>query len=108
MHTSEGIISDFTRLVSNSDRLIYIYTLTGIIVATVIITLFRSFFFFSASIFRKLSRYYLMETCKNSLTVAEYGHYSRQFEMSCLAAVTDFTANDIYYLWFNLNVILIL
>lgn len=55
LHTSEGIMSDLTRFVSNSDRLIYIYTLSGIIVATVIITLFRSFYFFSASVFEILS-----------------------------------------------------
>lgn len=38
------------RFDGNSDRLFYIFTLTGIIVATIIITLARSFIFFSASI----------------------------------------------------------
>lgn len=51
LHKSESIISDFTHLVSNSDQLAYISTLSGIILATVIITLFRSFYFFSVSIF---------------------------------------------------------
>lgn len=51
LHETESILSDFTRLVTNSERLIHIYTLTGIIVATIIITLCRSFYFFSVSIF---------------------------------------------------------
>lgn len=52
LHSKESWLTDFTRLVTNSDRLIHIYTLSGIIIATVIITLCRSFFFFSVSIFQ--------------------------------------------------------
>lgn len=47
---SEGIISDWTGRISDSERLIHIYTLTAIIVCTVIVTLCRSFFFFSVSV----------------------------------------------------------
>lgn len=48
---NEGVVSDITRRISDSDRLIYIYTLTVIIVCTVIVTFCRSFFFFSVNIF---------------------------------------------------------
>lgn len=51
LHVTEGIIADLTRRIANTDRLVYIYTLTGIIIATVIITLIRSFIFFSVSTF---------------------------------------------------------
>lgn len=45
----EGVVSDLTRRISSSERLVYIYTLTGIIVCTVFVTFCRSFFFFSVS-----------------------------------------------------------
>lgn len=46
---TESMIVDLTRRIANTDRLVYIYTLTGIIIATIIITLIRSFIFFSVS-----------------------------------------------------------
>lgn len=47
LHVTESFVADLTRRIANSDRVIYIYTLTGIIIATVITTLIRSFIFFS-------------------------------------------------------------
>lgn len=47
LHVTENSLVDLTRRIASSDRLIYIYTLTGIIIATVVITLIRSFVFFS-------------------------------------------------------------
>lgn len=49
LHVTESIIVDLTRRIANTDRLVYIYTLTGIIIATVVVTLIRSFIFFSVS-----------------------------------------------------------
>lgn len=61
----EGILSDLAEKVTarvtensdNSERLIYIYTLTAIIVCTVIVTFCRSFFFFSVSLFIFLCKF---------------------------------------------------
>lgn len=47
LNVTESLFVDLTRRIANTDRLIYIYTLTGLIIATVIITLIRSFIFFS-------------------------------------------------------------
>lgn len=51
LHVTESIIADLTRRIANTDRLVYIYTLTGIIIATVITTMIRSFIFFSVRFF---------------------------------------------------------
>lgn len=50
LYRTEGIWTDITLRIGDNDRLFYIYTLTGIILSTIIITLARSFIFFSASI----------------------------------------------------------
>lgn len=47
LHVTESVIVDLTPRIANTERLVYIYTLTGIILATVIVTLIRSFIFFS-------------------------------------------------------------
>lgn len=47
---TESVFYDMPRRFTNSERLVYIYTLTGIIIATVIVTLCRSFIFFTVSI----------------------------------------------------------
>lgn len=52
LYRTEGIWTDITLRIGDNDRLFYIYTLTGIILSTIIITLARSFIFFSASISR--------------------------------------------------------
>ena len=56
----EGMMSDLTRRISNSERLIYIYTLTGIIVCTVIVTFCRSFFFFSVDFFLLFNTFFIV------------------------------------------------
>lgn len=49
--STEGVFADILRkLTHNNDRLLYIYVFTAIVIATVIITLIRSFIFFSVSI----------------------------------------------------------
>lgn len=56
LRISEGKLTDMTRRISDSERLIHIYTLTAIIVCTVIVTFCRSFFFFSVSVSFSLFR----------------------------------------------------
>lgn len=49
---TESFLYDFMRKISdNNDRLMYIYIFTAIVLSTVIITLFRSFYFFAVSHF---------------------------------------------------------
>lgn len=56
----ESKFYDLTRLITDSDRLVYIYTLTGIIIATVIVTLCRSFIFFTVSIYSNTDYYLIL------------------------------------------------
>lgn len=49
---TESFLYDFLRKISdNNERLMYIYIFTAIVLATVIVTLFRSFYFFAVSNF---------------------------------------------------------
>lgn len=52
---TESFLYDFLRKIANNDeRLMYIYVFTAIVLATVIITLFRSFLFFAVSRIKSL------------------------------------------------------
>lgn len=48
---TESVFYDFLRKITNdNERLMYIYIFTGIILSTVLVTLIRSFIFFTVSL----------------------------------------------------------
>lgn len=58
--STEGVFADiFRTLTHNNDRLLYIYVFTAIVITTVIITLIRSFIFFSVNITTSMKQIYL-------------------------------------------------